>query len=104
MDPDGCRDTRSEASDRCRGARSLAGRAARGPQAVSVPQYQAEVIAIAMVVAAACALLGVFLVLRRMALMSDAITHTVLLGIVLAFFVVEDLNSPLLIVGAAVIG
>jgi len=57
-----------------------------------------------MLVAAACALPGVFLVLRRMALLSDAISHSILLGIVLAFFVVEDLASPLLILAAAVTG
>ena len=56
------------------------------------------------VVAAACALPGVFLVLRRMSLMSDAISHSILLGIVLAFFVTQDLSSPLLIFGAAAIG
>jgi manganese/zinc/iron transport system permease protein len=39
-----------------------------------------------------------------MAMMSDAISHTVLLGIVLAFFVTRDLNSPLLILGAALTG
>lgn len=60
-----------------------------------------EIQLIAVAVAVACALPGVFLVLRRMALMSDAISHTVLLGIVVAFFVVGDLTSPLLIVGAA---
>jgi manganese/zinc/iron transport system permease protein len=56
------------------------------------------------VVAAACALPGAFLVLRRMAMMSDAISHTVLLGIVIGFFIVEDLSSPMLIVGAAATG
>lgn len=65
---------------------------------------QVEIQLIAAVTAVACALPGVFLVLRRMAMMSDAISHTVLLGIVLAFFVVEDLNSPALIVGAAAMG
>ena len=65
---------------------------------------QIEIQLIASVVAAACALVGTFLVLRRMAMMSDAISHVVLLGIVLAFFVTEDLNSPLLIVGAALTG
>lgn len=65
---------------------------------------QIEIQAIAIVVAAACALPGVFLVLRRTAMMSDAISHTVLLGIVLAYFVVQDLSSPLLIVGAAATG
>src|SRR5690606_29463278 len=63
-----------------------------------------EIQTIAAVVAAACALPGVFLVLRRTAMMSDAISHTVLLGIVLAFFVVQDLASPFLIVGAAAMG
>lgn len=65
---------------------------------------QIEIQAIAVVVAAACALPGVFLVLRRNAMMSDAISHTVLLGIVLTFFIVQDLSSPLLIVGASATG
>jgi len=63
-----------------------------------------EIQAIALVVAAACAVPGVFLVLRRTAMMSDAISHTVLLGIVLAFFVVQDLASPFLMLGAAAVG
>ena len=41
-----------------------------------------EIQLIAIIVGVACALPGVFLVLRRMAMMSDAISHTVLLGIV----------------------
>ena len=65
---------------------------------------QVDVLLVAVVVAAACAIPGTFLVLRRMAMMSDAISHTVLLGIVLAFFVVADLSSPILIVGAALVG
>lgn len=59
---------------------------------------------VTIVTAAACALPGVFLVLRRMAMMSDAISHTVLLGIVLAFFLTRDLSSPLLVIGAAAVG
>jgi manganese/zinc/iron transport system permease protein len=65
---------------------------------------QIEIQLIAMVVAVACALPGVFLVLRRMAMMSDAISHTVLLGIVLSFFILRTLDSPLLIFGAAIMG
>ncbi len=65
---------------------------------------QIEIQLIAVVVAAACALPGVFLVLRRMSLMSDAISHSILLGIVLAFFITQDLSSPLLIFGAAAVG
>lgn len=63
-----------------------------------------EIQLIAVVVAVACALPGVFLVLRRMALMSDAISHSILLGIVLAFFAVESLTSPLLVIAAAATG
>lgn len=54
--------------------------------------------------AAACALPGVFLLLRNLSMMADAISHTVLLGIVLAFFLVRDLSSPWLLIGAALMG
>jgi manganese/zinc/iron transport system permease protein len=67
-------------------------------------QAQLEIQLIAMVVSVACALPGVFLVLRRMAMMSDAISHSILLGIVVAFFVTHDLTSPLLVIGAALTG
>jgi manganese/zinc/iron transport system permease protein len=63
-----------------------------------------EILLIAIVVAAACALPGVFLVLRRLALLSDAITHAVLLGIVIAFFFTRVLSSPWLLIGAALTG
>ena len=45
-----------------------------------------EIYLIAIVVAVACAIPGVFLVLRGTTMLSDAITHSVLLGIVLASF------------------
>ncbi len=49
------------------------------------PQLEIQLIAI--LVATSCALPGgVFLILREMAMMADAISHTILLGIVLAFF------------------
>ena len=67
-------------------------------------QAQFEIQLIASLVAVACALLGVFLVLRRMAMMSDAISHTVLLGIVIAFLITKSITSPLLLVGAALMG
>ncbi len=63
-----------------------------------------EIVLIAVVTAVACALLGVFLVLRRMALVSDAITHAILPGIVIAFFLTGSLTSPLLILAAAATG
>ncbi|MDE2996366.1 MAG: metal ABC transporter permease [Bacteroidota bacterium] len=63
-----------------------------------------EIQLIAIVVAVACALPGVFLVLRQMAMLSDAISHAILPGIVLVFFLTEDLGSPFLILGAAAAG
>ena len=65
---------------------------------------QVEIQLIAVVVAVACALPGTFLVLRRLALVSDAISHSILLGIVLGFFVVGNVNSPVLLLGAALVG
>jgi manganese/zinc/iron transport system permease protein len=56
------------------------------------------------IVAVACALPGAFLVLRRAAMTSDAIGHVLLFGIVLAYFVVRDLDSPWLMFGAAAAG
>ncbi|MDB5313016.1 MAG: metal transporter permease [Gemmataceae bacterium] len=63
-----------------------------------------EITLVLVVVAAACALPGVFLVLRRMALVSDAIGHVLLFGIVLAYFATRDADSPWLLVGAAAAG
>lgn len=63
-----------------------------------------EIQLIAIIVGVACALPGVFLILRRMAMMSDAISHTVLLGIVLGFFAIGALESPLLLLAAAATG
>ncbi len=63
-----------------------------------------EIQLIAALTAAACAIPGVFLVLRKMSMVSDSITHTILLGIVLAFLLTEDLSSPLLMIGAALMG
>ena len=54
--------------------------------------------------AVACAILSPFLVLRKLSMVSDAISHSVLLGIVIAFFIVKDVGSPFLIAGAALFG
>ncbi|CAM3350214.1 metal ABC transporter permease [Aequorivita lipolytica] len=69
---------------------------------MSSPQIEIQLIAA--IVAMACAIPGVFLVLRKMALISDAISHAILPGIVIGFFVTQDLNSPLLILLAALTG
>ena len=63
-----------------------------------------QIVLIAVVTAVAAALPGTYLVLRRTALVSDAISHAILPGIVVAFFLTRDLNSPLLLVSAAATG
>ncbi|RYH76401.1 metal ABC transporter permease [Flavobacteriaceae bacterium 144Ye] len=65
---------------------------------------QIEIQLIASLVAVACAIPGTFLVLRKMAMISDAISHSILPGIVIGFFITQDLNSPLLILLAAITG
>ncbi len=65
---------------------------------------QLEIQVIASLVAIACAIPGTFLVLRKMALISDAISHSILPGLVIGFFITHDLGSPLLIVMAALSG
>lgn len=55
-------------------------------------------------VAGACAFVGCFLVLRRMAMLGDAISHSVLLGIVLAFLFTGDRGIVSMFIGAAALG
>ena len=52
-----------------------------------------EILLIAVVTAVAAALPGTYLVLRRLAMVSDAISHAILPGIVVAFFATGDLSS-----------
>lgn len=63
-----------------------------------------QVMLLACITACACVIPGIFLVLRGVALISDAISHAVLLGIVLLFLVIQDLHSPLLLLGASISG
>lgn len=60
-----------------------------------------NMVIILMLSAVACALLGSFLVLRGMTMLVDAMSHSVLLGVVLFYFVFRDLGSPFLFVGAS---
>ena len=62
------------------------------------------IIGTAVLVAANCASIGVFLVLRKMAMMSDAISHAVLLGIVIAVFTVGGREPIPVIVGGVLSG
>ncbi|WP_062354383.1 metal ABC transporter permease [Bacillus kwashiorkori] len=62
--------------------------------------YAAWIILTAALVGMTCGLIGVFLILRKMAMMADAISHTVLLGIVLAYLITRDLQGIHMLVGA----
>ncbi|WP_339177811.1 metal ABC transporter permease [Bacillus sp. FSL R5-0560] len=66
--------------------------------------FEAWIIATGILVGVSCALIGTFLVLRRMAMLADAISHTVLLGIVGAFLVTKSLDGIPMFIGAAVSG
>lgn len=54
--------------------------------------------------AASCALVGSFLVLRRMAMMSDAISHAILPGLVFAYFLASGPNLLVGVFGASLAG
>ena len=54
--------------------------------------------------AMACAIAGCFLVLRRMSLMGDAISHAVLPGIVATFVFWESLQALPVFIGCAIVG
>ncbi|MGV3089027.1 metal ABC transporter permease [Streptococcus suis] len=63
-----------------------------------------EVLLILLSVGSSCGLIGSVLVVRNQAMLADALSHSVLLGIVLGFFVSHNLDSPLLLFGAAFFG
>lgn len=63
-----------------------------------------QILLILIVVALACSLLGSLLLMRSSLMVADAISHTILLGIVIAFYFTEDLSSPYLIIGATLFG
>lgn len=62
------------------------------------------ILVVGALVASSSALLGTFLVLRRMALVSDAISHAILPGIAVGFILTHSLNPFVMLVGAAVAG
>ncbi len=58
----------------------------------------------AVLIAIPCSLVGVFLVLRKMAMLGDAISHAVLPGIVIAYFISDSYQSIPMLLGAASVG
>lgn len=66
--------------------------------------YIVEIFAILVLISLTTALIGNFLVLRGTSLISFALSHSVLFGIIVVFLSTNDLNSPFLIAGAALTG
>ncbi|PMC36931.1 iron ABC transporter [Bacillus sp. UMB0899] len=66
--------------------------------------YDAWIIITGSLVGVTCAMIGCFLVVRKMAMLADAISHTVLLGIVGGYLVSRSLDGPSLLIGAVVVG
>ncbi|MDI9490920.1 MAG: metal ABC transporter permease [Clostridiaceae bacterium] len=66
--------------------------------------YNQQMLITLLITGIACAILGCFLVLRKLSMITDALAHSILLGIVLAFLITKDLNSPILFIGAGLFG
>ena len=66
--------------------------------------YTLWIILTAALVGISCGLVGVFLILRKIAMMADAISHTVLLGIVVAYILTNTLSGIYMVIGAALTG
>jgi manganese/zinc/iron transport system permease protein len=66
--------------------------------------YDGWILLTAALVGLSCGLVGSLLILRRMAMMADAISHTVLIGIVAAYLVTRQLSGPHMLIGAMAAG
>lgn len=67
-------------------------------------QLDGWIVAAGMCCAVAAALLGNFLVLRKMSMLGDAISHAVLPGLAVAFMVTNSRNSLPMFIGAVIVG
>lgn len=66
--------------------------------------YHIWIIASVLLIAWSCSVLGSFLLVRKMSMMSDAISHAVLPGIVIAYLVSGNKHSNTMLIGAMVFG
>jgi len=62
------------------------------------------IVVVGILCAVACALVGNFLVLRKMSMMGDAISHAVLPGLAIAFFITGSRANIPMFAGAAIVG
>ncbi|WP_067839794.1 metal ABC transporter permease [Amphibacillus sediminis] len=66
--------------------------------------YSGWIIITGVLVGLTCGITGSLIVLRKTAMLADAISHTVLLGIVGAFLVTQSLNGLPMLIGASIVG
>lgn len=77
---------------------------------MSTPNFQFDIgldlfpLLAATLAAVGCGLLGNFLVLRKLSLMGDAISHSVLPGLVIAFLIASTRSPLVMFLGAAIAG
>jgi len=62
------------------------------------------IVLMGVLVGTACGLVGNYLLLRRMALVGDAISHSILLGLIVAFLIFRHVDTPVMFAGALAAG
>lgn len=62
------------------------------------------IVLVGALVGIASSLVGTFLVLRKSSLLADAISHSILLGIILVYLITQNQTSPFYTLGAALVG
>lgn len=73
-------------------------------QAAGWKPIDTDIVVVGILASMACAVLGVFLVLRRMSMMGDALSHAVLPGLAAAFLITADRTGVAMLLGAAIVG
>jgi manganese/zinc/iron transport system permease protein len=66
--------------------------------------WNGKIVAMGFLVSLACGLIGAFIVVRKLALMGDAISHGILPGLALAFIITQSKDLIPMFVGACIAG
>lgn len=66
--------------------------------------YEGWILIVGSLAGITCGITGSFLILRKLSMLADAISHTVLLGIVLAFIISQSMSGVYMLIGAIAIG
>ncbi|MEJ6522590.1 MAG: metal ABC transporter permease, partial [Opitutales bacterium] len=66
--------------------------------------WNGKIVAMGFLVSLACGLIGAFIVVRKLALMGDAISHGILPGLALAFIITQSKDLLPMFIGACVAG